>query len=86
MKMKERKSIFISKNNLKPSLWKETLRCVAQPNAIDSGAFVLEPDKANSIIGFIFCATSNINLNHSKKKYLLSNPYYLGQKRELFLI
>ena len=60
LRIKKKKDIVIISPLLPPSLWKETMRCVAQPTSIDSGIFVIEPGVPNSILGFIFVFTSTV--------------------------
>lgn len=36
------------------------MRCVVQPESIDSGAFIMEPHVSNSVLGFIISVSSNI--------------------------
>ena len=54
-------TIYINKNTLSSSLWKETSRCVITPQNIDSIAYVLEPHKINVPIGLILAVTTSIS-------------------------
>ena len=55
--------LYINKNTLPASLWKDTYRCVITPPHVNSMAYVMEPLNMNVPIGLVFSSTSSTKLS-----------------------